>query len=357
MLIYYLLLILFIVIALLDTRLTLKSKYILLIVSGIIMIFFAGLRGPHVDKDYDVYLKVFKNLPTINLLFTNSTAFFLAFSIEPTFIIIGSLLKNLFSNGYIFLILVYAFLGVFLKLRAIVKMTDLVLLSSLIYFSRIFLLQDMIQIRAGVAAGFILLSIPSMEEKNFKKFLMYFLLAFAFHYSAIIILPFFFLNSKKIDKLLYLLVIIVPIFLCLIKFDPLPILAKLDFGIITDRINTYILRQKEVKDEMILFGIGRIVQILLTIFFVLFSEKSGNKYAIILTKINCYGVACFYLFTFSPAIALRLSELLCCVQIILIPLMYYIIKPKFLAELLVILSSIIYFINITGLFEAYKTVL
>ena len=356
MVIFYILLFVFILFALLENTLSLKSKYYILFLGGIILILFAGLRGPGVDKDYLDYLKYYKKLPTIEFLLTNASSFFLVIKTEPTYILICSFIKTYFFNGFPVVIFFYAILGVILKLKAITKLTDLVLLSMLIYFSRLFILQDMIQIRAGVAAGFVLLSIPSIQEKNIRSFIIYFLLAVSFHYSALIIAPFFFLNPKKIDKLIYTLVIILPIILCIFKFDPVSIAAKFDFGIITEKINIYIARQKELRESVTLFGIGRIVQITLGIVFIFYSEKTGNKYAILLTKINCLGIACFYLFPNIPPIALRLSELLCCAQIILLPLLVYIIKPRIVAETIIIISSIIYLLNVTDLFKTYYTI-
>lgn len=358
MAIFYILFVLFIIFAILDENLTLKSKQQILIISGLLMILFAGLRGAYVDKDYSTYKMYFNSLPTINYLFTNTSSFFLVIKIEPSLILIFSSLKSFLYNGLPIAIFIYAFLGVFLKLKAIQKLTDLVMLSTLIYFSGIFLLQDMTQIRVGVAIGFLLLSIPYIEEKNLIRFSFFLSMALLFHYSAIVFAPFYFLNSKKINKQIYFLLIIIPIILFFFKFDPITIISKFEFGIYSDKLRSYLEIQSYKHEKINMFNFSIIGQIIFSTFFVFFSEKTGNKYAILLTKINCFGVGYFYLFSTSPIIAFRLFELVSCVQIILIPLIVYVIKPKYIGEIIVISISIAYFMNqivINNIFNNYTT--
>lgn len=360
MLIYYILFFVFVVFAVLDDNLTVKSKSQIIILSGIIMIFFAGLRGDHVDIDYKTYHSFFKQVPTINYLLINPSSFFKALRIEPSFILIFSFVKTFFYNGFPIAIFLYAILGVTVKLKAIGKLTDLILLSTLIYFTNIFLLQDMNQIRVGVAIGFLFLSIIYIEEKNFIKFIIFVLLAIFFHYASIAFLPLYFLNTKNINKTAYTLLILIPILLCLLKFDPYSFLIKFDLGIVTEKIKTYLEIQKYKKESINLFNFSIIGQILFSLFFIFFGEKAENKYAILLTKINCFSVVCFYTLSASPVIAFRLSELFSSVQIILIPLMIYVIKPKALAEFIVIVISLAYFLNlvlINKIFEKYTTIL
>ena len=58
----------------------------------------------------------------------------------------------------------------------------------------------MTQIRVGVAAGFFLLALKPLAERQFKKFILYILIASFFHYSAIILFPFWFITNKKFNK-------------------------------------------------------------------------------------------------------------------------------------------------------------
>lgn len=343
--IYYILLIYFIVIALLNDRLTIKSRKQILFLSGTILIIFAGLRGIGVDNDYQAYVNFFDQTPKINHLFTNSSTSFLKLKIEPTMILMISAVKSISSNGIPLIIFLYALFSVTLKLKAITKITDYILPSVLIYFSTTFLLHDMTQIRAGLAAGFLLLSIPEILQKNATKYYMYIFIAVLFHYSAIVFAPFYFFNTKKINKTIYVLLLVTPIILSILHYQPINLLLNFDLGIYSTKIKNYVIGQSWLKFKINLFNFAILSQILISVFFIFFCEKTKNKYTVILTKINCFGIVFFYLLSDIPVLAFRISEIFGIVQIILIPFIIYIIKPKALSEAIVILFSIAFFLN------------
>lgn len=324
------------------------------------LILFAGLRGSNVSFDDKSYLIYYNHTPTINFLFSNSKAFFNSIQIEPNLLLIFSFFKSNFINGFNIAIFVYAFLSVSLKMKAIKTMTDFYFLSLLIYFSGFFLVQDMTQIRAAVAVGILLLSIKQMEQKNFLKFYFLIMIAFFFHNSSILFIPFIALNSKRINKINYILIVLIPIILYLFRIDPINLFLNFNLGIFSDKIKGYILLQKYMNFKINLFNFNIILQIIVSLFFIFYSEKSNNKYAILLTKINCYGIALFFLFNAIPVIAFRSNEVLCSVQIILIPLFVYFIKPKYIPEGIVIIISILYLINqlfINPIINPYTSIL
>ena len=272
-------------------------------------------------------------------------------------ILIFSTIKSVFNNGFQIAIIFYALLSIGLKLKAIPKLTEFTSYSLLLLFSSVYLLQDFTQIRVAVASGFLLLSIPSIVNRDVMKFAVFVLLAIFFHYSAIIFAPLYFLNSNKINKLLYLLFIVISIFLAITKFTPFDILTKFDLGVYSDRINAYLIGQKWEKREINIFNFSVLIQIMLCIFFIFYSGKIDNKYAIILTKIYTLGIVVFYIFSPAPAIAFRLSDLLNMVQIILIPFIFYFIKPKYVSEIIIILIAAAFFLNqvmINPILHPYK---
>ncbi|HEY5589374.1 MAG TPA: EpsG family protein [Candidatus Paceibacterota bacterium] len=358
--IYFILFFAILFFVILDNKLTKQSKSILFFGIGIILILFAGLRSPNVDFDYILYQLFFKQIFPINTLFTNSKLFYSIIKIEPSLLIIFSFAKTFFVNGLQISIFLYAFISISLKLNAIYKMTDYFMYTLLIYFSGIFLLQDMTQIRAAVAVGLILLSLPKIEEKKYIQFLIYISLAILFHYSAIIFLPFIFLNTKNINKMYYVFLIFIPLVLSVLKLDPINIISKMNLGIISEKFTQYITLQKSMKLHINIFNFNIIIQIVLSLFFIFYSENVNNKYAIILTKINCYSIAFFYLFAAIPVIAFRTNELLSSVQIILIPFLIYIIKPKVLAESIVVVIAFLILLNqllVNPIINSYSSLL
>ncbi|NDP19742.1 MAG: EpsG family protein [Paludibacter sp.] len=359
MLIYYIFLFLFLFFAIFENKLTKNSKLLIIVISGVILILFAGLRGERIDRDYHIYQLYYKLVPSFFGFFHDSKSFFSTVSIEPSFILIFSILKSFFNNGFPIAIFFYALLGVTLKIKAIVKISDQILMSLLIYFTTIFLLQDMNQIRIGVAIGFILLSIPFILERNIVKFSIFIVLAVFFHYSAIIFAPFYFLNFKKINKVFYISLLSIPILLKLINFNPIELLLMFDFGLYTNKLKAYIEMQHWLKADINLFNFSILIQLFFSTIFIFISEKIENKYAVLLTKIYCFGIASFYLFSFSSVIAFRLSELLTSVQILLLPMLISIIKPKVIAEFAIIIISILYFTNqivVNNIFHDYVTI-
>ncbi len=358
MLTYYLLFVLFVCIALLEDELTPKAKAQTLLLSAVLLILFAGLRSNKVGADYKAYETLYQLVQNPPHLFANPVQLFVNYRLEPSFLLLSSFIKAHFNDGIKVLIFLYAIIGISLKIKAIQKISDYKLLSLLIYFSGIFFLHDMNQIRAGVAIGFLLLSIPYIVERNIKIYFLLVLIAVLFHYSAIIFVLFYFVDSKRINQGNYLLIILVPIILCLLKLDLISLLCKFEFGIFSEKIRAYSELQKTVHSKINIFNFGVLLQIIVSLFFIMNVERTENKYAVILTKISCFGIAFFYLFSSAPVIAFREFELLSCVQIFLIPLSIDLVKPKVFAQLFVFVISLAYFLNqmlINSIFGPYST--
>ena len=89
----------------------------------------------------------------------------------------------------------YAIFGVTLKLIAIKQLTEFWFIALAVFISHYYMLHDLIQIRAGVASAFLLLCIKPLYERNGKRFLLWTLIAFLFHYSAIIIFLYTFISE------------------------------------------------------------------------------------------------------------------------------------------------------------------
>lgn len=155
-----------------------KQKNIVVLALTILLILIAGFSGP-ISQDYNNYISSYNEV--INGRYRT----------DFSFIVISKIVHLIFNNP-LYLFLIYAILGVSLKISAIKKLSQFWFFSILIYFSYSFLLHEMTQIRAGVASAFVLLSIPSIYEKKLKSFLLYAGVAIFFHYSALVLLPFYF---------------------------------------------------------------------------------------------------------------------------------------------------------------------
>jgi hypothetical protein len=167
-------------------------KYGILLV-GIFLIIICGFRF-HTGYDYGSYEYLFHVISDNKLWF----------SIEPSF---GALI--LFFNKYgtfRLLILTIAIISISIKIIFFYKESDAPFLSILLYFSTVFISTDFGQIRQGIATSFALIAINAIYDKKFIQFILFAIVAISFHYSAIIVVPFYFIIHKPIfeEKFIYL---------------------------------------------------------------------------------------------------------------------------------------------------------
>lgn len=300
---------------------------------ALVLIMIAGLRGEGVDRDYSNYVYLFEN-------FSNSL-------IEPLFYFISFIIhKFLFANP-LYLFVIFAFIGVSTNFWAIKQLSDLWFLALVIYIGEFFILHDLTQIRVGVASGFLLLCIKPIYERNLKRFLFYSIIAILSHYSAILILPLWFLNISKPRKTL--LIFAIPISY-IIYFTGINIIANVPVPIINEKLQMYQMLQRAGVggfDKINVFNLMQLFKIALYYFLIfkfdLILEK--NKYSIILIKIFAISLCSFPLFAIMPVISFRISELFGIVDIILIPSIIYILKPHWLSRIIVVLIGLLFILT------------
>lgn len=193
MLPYYILLITLSFFALLDFKnLSLKSRIILLYVSGIILVLFAGLNigAPDRENYIDMFLQ-------------NGEG-----SVDFGFTILCKILSVFFDNP-IYYFLTVASIAVSLNLLSFKRYSPYFLLCILFYFVHIYVLKEMIQIRAGLAGALCLFSFQYLKENQYQKYWLIMLLAISFHLASVIFCIMYFVEKKNItlEKLLKLMAI------------------------------------------------------------------------------------------------------------------------------------------------------
>jgi hypothetical protein len=110
--------------------------------TALIFILIAGLRPIGLDRDSINYAELIQSTVDVNLL-----------DKEPAFWIIKRFNDIFFFGNIHTFFLIFATLGVSIKFLAIKRLSKLPLLSLIAYLSLYFILHEMTQIRAGVAAG------------------------------------------------------------------------------------------------------------------------------------------------------------------------------------------------------------
>jgi len=317
------------------------AKNFIFILIWILLIIAAGFRGGWADYTNYIsrYYRVNANIEVLT---------------EPSFTIIARFAHFIFGDP-LAMFVIFAILGVSLKLIAIRQFTDLWFLSLLIYLVHFYVLHETIQMRVGVSCGFMLLSIKPIYDRNFKRFLLFFICAFLFHYTAALMFPIWFF-TKKPQKLLFALVIPAGIAIYLLGINL--ITSAIPYEPIREKVEIYQLLQgtgRSWMDNIKVFNILYIIRII--IFYLLLWKadllQERNKYFSIMLKIYSVGLFTFPALAIMPVMAYRVSEFFVVVEIILIPMLVYIVKPYRLAIPLILIYGLRHlFLTIKSLLTA-----
>lgn len=302
-------------------------QYILYFSLGLLFILVAGFRSEESVRDYANYVTYFYEQDFLQ--------------VEPAFVLLSKGIHLLIGPYPICIFVLFAILGVCLKLVAIRQLSELWFLSLLIYGSNFFILHEMTQIRAGIASGLLLLCVKPIYDRNLKRFLLFSFLGFLFHYSAIVILPLWFLGTKSRKNFLLLSIPIA----YLIYFSGINLITTIPIPVIQSKISIYQTLMELGNEESILinvfsfFFLGKIM-----LFYFLLSKYElisfYNKYVPILMKIYCISLMSYLILAVMPPIATRINELFAIVEIVLLPLIYYAFKPIWFSKSIVLFIGI-----------------
>ena len=335
-----------------------KQKKISAISIAVTLILIAGLRQPGVDWDSDTYEYVFNHVGAPLDYFTHFSDYYFY---EAGYYLIPSIFKTVFNASNVWCFLLFAMLGVTLKFKALWKLTEFQMLSVLVYFCHFFILHEMTQIREGVASGILLLCVVQIKEKNFSKFCLLLLLGIFFHYSALIFIPFYFLNPLKLNKKVFFAILLIPHLLYFLRINIITILIALHLGIISDKLTMYSdLLDAGVFTDINVYNSVFLIEFFFCIFLIWKSDffYRKNQYALILIKIYTIALASWMLFASIPVIAFRSYGYLGIVEVVLVPFILYYIEEESIAVLFTFLFALVsLFIDIVHneLLRPYKS--
>lgn len=313
-----------------------EGKWYPYIIIGIIMILLAALKEVGNDGDSQSY----------EIMFHDYDDPIMQLTVEPSYIFFSRIL-NYFTDDVHSIFLLYALIAIPLKMRGISKMSNYIYLSLALYLSHTFILHDLIQIRASVAAAFFITSIkPLCEGKKAKAFGLMGCAIF-FHYSALALVPLLLFGNNELTRRWKIgLGLVVPLgyILYFMHIDPL---TTIPLPYISNKIETYkALKEIGGYDEIFVFK-NPILLIKITAFYLLLfyydTVKTFNKYLPMLLKIMAVSMGCFFFFSALPVLSGRLYELFGAIDIITIPLIAYVFKPKWAGKLIVVIAAVIMF--------------
>lgn len=311
-----------------NTEQGVKYRRYVFIGIGLVLISFAAFRPIGFDNDSEQYELNFYHYDSPNVILF----------VEFTYRWLSRYLSYIVNDVHI-VFLFYAILGISLKLEAIKKLSSVWMLPLLVYMGNYYILQDLTQIRAGVASGILLASIVPLADNDKRKCIFMWLIAFCFHYSSIILFPLLLLDNKNLTvKYRVALAMLIPAGY-VIFFSGIDFLTILPFGFAQDKINVYqSLKDKGIAGEDInVFGWVFLVKVMIYLYTLFMYETvyAYNKYIPILLKIMGLSIFLFLALGQLPVLSFRLSELYGVVDIIIFANIYYIVKPAFVSKIIV----------------------
>jgi len=306
--------------ALVDIGEKYKYRSIIFSILVVFLIFITGFRDGNIVRDYGTYKGIYEHGNNY---------------LEPSFLIFRYIFKYILNLKIEWLMLFYALLAISIKVIAIKELTRYWYLSLMVFVCDLLLLHEFTQIRVAVAVSFLLLSIKYIYSREKMKFALCCIFAIFFHISALIIVPLWFFNTKKINLKLCFFIIFLGYIIAIIKFNPLKLLYYIPVPYIKNRVYYY-LTQIDNKITTNIFSLFFIMKIFL--FSILLLKHKiiiqYNKYSYIFLKIQLFSIISLLIFSQNIAASSRISDLYSGVEILLFPLLPVVIKEKETARMI-----------------------
>lgn len=264
---------------------------------------------------------------------------------EPSFILFVWIVNNFFSGNPLFLFGIYSLLCLAIKFSAIREISTLPFFSLLIFISDFYILQELTQMRAALATSILLLSLPSLYNKNLKKYSVLTLLAISAHLSALLMIPLWFINSKNCNKLFWISLFFFCYLFAFLQLNSVSIISLIPISSIQNKIVLYQAYQESGEYQANIFSLLFLAKSVIT-FFLLYKLDlilKYNRYSIILVKTMIISLCSLLIFSQNMAAGLRISEFYGIIDILLFPLLYFIFKNRILSKISITLIAFILF--------------
>jgi len=156
-----------------------------------------------IGNDYDSYVSGINYLSRFTSI---NWPLFVTLRVEPFFLLLVHLFKN-FAFSYLWIYGIYSILEVFI-LYKIFSFYNIHNYAFLIIFINGLLFFCWDGLRQGLAFVIFLYAIRYIKEHNFKKYLILIFLAATTHFSALILIPFYYFSQITPKRLVYIIVIL-----------------------------------------------------------------------------------------------------------------------------------------------------
>lgn len=268
--------------------------------------------------------------------------------VEPSYKLISYIIKDKLKFDIEFLFYFYFICSFMIKVFVICKTSENINFSLLTYCSFILLLQDFIQIRAGLASSFMLLSYYYLMKRQRKMYFLSCLCATLSHFSGLIsfLLIFFYKQkSKKSDIFKWVVLTFVSFLMVFLHISVLKLLLLIPIPYIHTKIQTYSVFAKMESTGINPFNIQNLLRTIL-IFFIYYKKEKVLIHTedIFLYKMFVLTVFTFCFFWDLGVLGVRISQLFKVFDILFLPLLLRISSKKIYGIMLGFLLLIIQFL-------------
>ncbi|MBO5592084.1 MAG: EpsG family protein [Prevotella sp.] len=255
---------------------------------------------------------------------------------EPTYIYLSRLYLSL-GFGVIAMFLTYALIAIPIKLTLLWKLTPFVFTAMIVYVGIYYPMQDVVQIRCGVATAFLFWTIIPLEKRQYFKAAALLIVAALFHYSSLAFLPILFVGNMEIGKYWkWILGLSIPICILLYiagfgAFSLIPgeaIEGKLDHYREVSETGADV---KYVPYKQIAF----MAEFIMLYIFIFFYDTIHRhcRYAPILIKVLALEMGFLILFADIEVLGKRLHDLFGIFNTLSFTCLLYIIRPRYVARI------------------------
>jgi hypothetical protein len=299
----------------LKTKQTVRAAFF----PAALFLIFIGVFRYKNSGDWTTYEKIFKNINNTGNIFAG---------IEPGF---GALCLFFGKHGtYRLMLFFMASISIPWKLHFIKKESDRVSLSVLIYFASIYIGSEFVNIRQAMALCFTMLAFNFAYKKYFFRFLTAVLAAFSFHYTAIIVFPFYFLTGCRLTGVRIIILLLICLVFSFYLYPLIGLMAKLlSIPYLNEKFLLYSWR--DVKAVVIIKQIIAIslVKIPVIIFYCYYSNRLlYDKRQELFFKLYVWGYAIVLAVSQASATLVRFAQYFEIYEIILIPNMAKMFKKN-----------------------------
>lgn len=266
----------------------------------LLVVFFIGFRFESGGPDWIAYKQFFDYIEPVTKIYTsNYWQNLSSHGFEPLFKIYASIIKA-FSSNYIYLNLLSAVISFYVLFKFYHKATIYPIIAIFLYFCSYSLLGDMTVVRQILAVSIFIFSLDDVKDRNFFSFSIKISFAILFHYSAFILILFYFvyplLNYRRFTCISAFLLIFLFIFFG--GFTTV-LIKSLSFVFSFNSALTFKLTQylKEASAAETTLGVGFFERSILFIACILFKDK-------IIKRFDGYGSLIINLFMFNYLISL-----------------------------------------------------